>query len=132
MAIDIIRERASVLFPDLPLRCDLIGVSSAFGSNEGITISNTHHTVSNDQDVRVRVATFSDQKNLVAALCADVEALYTNGPAGGGGVRMHITPRITTASVLIPESVISTKVNIFNNGISVLSNNSTKVGLMDA
>ncbi|MBT3145635.1 acyclic terpene utilization AtuA family protein [Neptunomonas phycophila] len=119
LAIEVIRERAAMLFPDLPLRCDLVGVSSVFASNVGMAPPDDPEWLGISHDVRVRVATFSDDKAQVAALCADVEALYTNGPAGGGGVRIQLTPRITTGSVMVPASSITTQIAMYCNGKAI-------------
>jgi hypothetical protein len=40
----------------------------------------------------------------------EVEALYTNGPAGGGGVRVQITEVLAIASILIPASDIQLEI----------------------
>jgi hypothetical protein len=40
----------------------------------------------------------------------EVEALYTNGPAAGGGVRVHITEVLAIASILIPASDVQLEV----------------------
>lgn len=123
LAIDITRTRAEVLFPDLPLRCDLIGVVSAFASAAGIgeggaavsTEGLAAEPLSLSQDVRVRVATSGSDKAEVLALLGEVEALYTTGPAGGGGVRHSAVPRITTASALVPAERLSPQVIYFES-----------------
>jgi hypothetical protein len=48
----------------------------------------------------------------------EVEALYTNGPAGGGGARKYITEVIGIVSTLIDRNSISPQVNILNHKIS--------------
>jgi len=45
----------------------------------------------------------------------EVEALYTNGPAGGGGARKYITEVIGIVSTLIDRNSISPQVNIFES-----------------
>jgi hypothetical protein len=37
-----------------------------------------------------------------------VVALYTCGPAGGGGVRTTLTPRLNTLSCLVPREAVPT------------------------
>ncbi len=119
LAIDIIRSRGTRLYPDMPLRCDLIGVLSAFSSAEGITQTNDDQgtePLSNPDganDVRVRVATSESDRSRVEALLGEVEALYTTGPAGGGGVRTSVQRRITTASASIPRDYVTTQVLMF-------------------
>ena len=40
------------------------------------------------------------------AVLREVTALYTCGPAGGGGVRTAITPRLNSASCLVPRDLV--------------------------
>ena len=42
----------------------------------------------------------------VEGLLREVTALYTCGPAGGGGVRTAITPRLNSASCLVPRDLV--------------------------
>ena len=53
------------------------------------------------QDVRLRISFLDRDKALLERLLLDAESLYTNGPAGGGGVRRHIGESLGTASFLI-------------------------------
>ena len=45
-------------------------------------------------------------KALLERLLLDAESLYTNGPAGGGGVRRHIGESLGTASFLIERTAV--------------------------
>jgi hypothetical protein len=38
----------------------------------------------------------------------EVEALYTNGPAGGGGASRNVREVVAVAAVLMPRSAIQT------------------------
>ncbi len=53
-------------------------------------------------EVRLRVAARAGTAEAAAEVGREVEALYTNGPAGGGGVRQSVREVIAVASVLIP------------------------------
>ena len=48
-------------------------------------------------------ATTAELANLIGE---EVEALYTNGPAGGGGVRKNTIEQIGIVSVLFPRELI--------------------------
>ncbi|HEX6360427.1 acyclic terpene utilization AtuA family protein [Actinophytocola sp.] len=61
-------------------------------------------------DCRLRVAAISHDPALLDRVGDEVESLYTNGPAGGGGVRVHITEVIGIASTLIPRADVPTSV----------------------
>jgi hypothetical protein len=42
----------------------------------------------------------------------EVETLYTNGPAGGGGAWKSARPVVSMASALIPETVVEPRVTV--------------------
>jgi hypothetical protein len=97
----VVRERLRSLgLAHLRVRCDLIGVASVFADDDG------HWTearaLREADDVRLRVAAASDRRDDVELLTREVLALYTCGPAGGGGVRTAITPRLGSESCFVP------------------------------
>jgi hypothetical protein len=59
-----------------------------------------------ETDCRLRVAAISHDRVLLDRVGDEVESLYTNGPAGGGGVRVHVTEVIGIASTLIPREAV--------------------------
>jgi hypothetical protein len=71
---------------------------------------NTLETTSKmeSKDVRLRVAASHADKAQAERLCREVTALYTCGPAGGGGVRTALTPRLNTLSCLLPRAGVKT------------------------
>ncbi len=56
----------------------------------------------------MRIGLTHTDRLLVEALLSEVESLYTNGPAGGGGVRRHLVETVTTRSFLLPRDEIHT------------------------
>ena len=42
----------------------------------------------------------------------EVEALYTNGPAGGGGARKHVSEQIGIVSVLLDRARVAPRVTL--------------------
>ena len=42
----------------------------------------------------------------------EVETLYTNGPAGGGGVTKHAKEIVAVQSVLLPRELVTTSVHL--------------------
>ena len=80
------------------LRVDLIGVVSIFGDDAG---ARSRPRRRGARDVRLRVAAAATTPREVELLLREVEALYSAGPAGGGGVRRRITPRL--AQRLLPD-----------------------------
>ena len=92
LALAIVEERlrrhANAL---LETRFDLIGVDSVLpGTEFGVE----------PPEVRARVAVRAATEDAARAVCREVEALYTNGPAGGGGVRYSAAAIIGIAPAL--------------------------------
>jgi len=91
LAGEIIQQRLNSQFP--ALRIDYIGHTSV------------HHTsLANNYkpyEVRLRVACKAATADEAAIIGEEVEALYTNGPAGGGGVRKYINEVMGIVSILI-------------------------------
>jgi hypothetical protein len=101
LAGDIVRDRLRLLgLAHLRIRCDLIGVASVFGDDDGRWIAQQPGIDS--EDVRLRVAAASADRGDAEQLTREVLALYTCGPAGGGGVRTAITPRLASDSCFVP------------------------------
>jgi hypothetical protein len=101
LAAQVVRRRVG---ERLPLRCDLIGVLSVFGDDAGRALD--QRRPGDAQDVRLRVATAHTDRTRVEAVLREVTALYTCGPAGGGGVRTTVTPRLHSASCLVPRDLV--------------------------
>ncbi len=101
LAAAIVRRRAG---NHLALRCDLVGVLSAFGDDGGSALARRAPGCA--QDVRLRVAGTHALRAPVENLLREVTALYTCGPAGGGGVRTSLTPRLHSASCFVPRDLV--------------------------
>lgn len=108
LAGDIIKRRLEYLnVPIEELRIDYIGVNSLYKD----FLSNTITDGKNDfKEVRLRVAARTLNKEEAEIIGNEVEALYTNGPAGGGGVRKYVSEVVSIASILIPENDTNIKV----------------------
>ncbi|PCH56379.1 MAG: hypothetical protein COC14_07095, partial [Burkholderiaceae bacterium] len=59
------------------------------------------------RDVRLRAALAHEDKAVAQALLREVNALYTCGPAGGGGVRTALRARLNAMSCLAPRSAVA-------------------------
>ena len=96
LAMDIMQKRMG---PLLALRFDLIGVSSILGDDNNHML----HAVPEGQssDIRLRVAGQHLDLQVIDRLLREVTALWTGGPAGGGGVRVAKRQRLSTQSCLI-------------------------------
>ncbi|GAA2401332.1 DUF1446 domain-containing protein [Actinomadura vinacea] len=60
-----------------------------------------------DDECRLRVAALTPAPERAEDICHEVEALYTNGPAGGGGVRTQITDVVGIVSTLLPRDAVT-------------------------
>jgi Acyclic terpene utilisation family protein AtuA len=95
LAATVLRERLQDAVPDL--RIDRIGIDSSHRSSFG----HGH----DPYEIRLRVAGRSDKRALAERIGWEVEALLTNGPAGGGGARKSVTERLGIVSTLLPRRV---------------------------
>ena len=95
LALDIVRERLAITGVDTSeLRFDLIGVNALYG--DALASGND-----DPFEVRVRVAGRTSNAKEAARIGNEVETLYTNGPAGGGGVTRNTREVIAVQSVLL-------------------------------
>jgi hypothetical protein len=76
----------------------LIGLNSLF-ARAGVSGGES-------EDVRVRAALRTVDRNEAELMLWEVESLLCCGPAGGGGYRGRITPAVVTKSVLIDRGVV--------------------------
>jgi hypothetical protein len=104
LAAAVLRERLAGLGP---LRVDLIGVASIFGDDAGLWLAAASPSAEGaSRDVRLRVALNHAERAGAERLPREVTALYTCGPAGGGGVRTSLRPRLGTVSCLLPRTQV--------------------------
>jgi len=101
LAAGIVRERLNHLGgAHIALRADLIGVASVLADDAGAWWS--EHELASRDDVRLRIAAATATKDDAEMVTREVLALYTCGPAGGGGVRTQVTPRLSSDSCFVP------------------------------
>lgn len=113
LARDILLQRCARLAPQLTPWIDLIGVASLFNDARGEWLQQRLAEAPDPQDVRLRISFVDHDKALLENLLLDAESLYTNGPAGGGGVRRHLSESLGTASFLIPRTEVQQRVEWF-------------------
>lgn len=96
LAIEIVRERLALTGVAInELRTDLIGVNALHG--EGLSEGHEPY------EVRIRVAGRADSLAEAKRVGEEVETLYTNGPAGGGGAWKSAREVVAVASILVPD-----------------------------
>ena len=106
LALDVLQERLEKQsgIDLLDVRYDLIGLNSIHG-----------HLISEENDayeVRARVAARVKTKKEAELLANEVEAMYLNGPAGGGGAVKSVREVVAALSVLIPRTLVNTSVTL--------------------
>lgn len=101
LAGQIVTARVRKIGIDVPMRCDLIGVASVFADDAGRWWESSG-PLPDPADVRLRVAAATQDRESAERINREVLALYTCGPAGGGGVRTHVTPRLASDSAYVP------------------------------
>jgi len=104
LALDIVRERLKLTgVAASELRFELIGVDSLHGAQ----VSNH---ANEPYEVRVRVAGRTENLREAVRIGNEVETLYTNGPAAGGGAFKSARDVIAVASVLLPRELAKPQV----------------------
>lgn len=104
LAQEIVRERLKAIGVEcLELRCELIGTNAILGACP---------LPSEPAEVRLRVAARARARWDATRVGNEVEALYLNGPTGGGGVTKSVRPMLSIASTLTPETLVETAVQI--------------------
>ena len=106
LAAQIMRERLRDRFAEL--RIDLIGSTSLHGRS--------FDRDAHPYEVRLRVAARAPTHEEAAIVGDEVEALYTNGPAGGGGTRKAVTEQIGIVSTLIDRARVTSRVTLYRGG----------------
>jgi hypothetical protein len=99
LAADIVRKRAArnPMLGNQTIQYDLIGVNSVWPEEGAPPV----------RDVRLRVAARVPDQRAANELINEVEALYVNGPAGGGGVRFATRPTIRTYTAFVPRADVT-------------------------
>ncbi|MDO8878273.1 MAG: acyclic terpene utilization AtuA family protein [Pseudolabrys sp.] len=108
LAGEVVRRRSP---PNIRMRCDVIGVLSVLADDQGAAWD-AGVPGEPSEDVRLRVAFSAPDKATVERALAEVEALYCAGPAGGGGIRLALRPRIAATSCFVPRDAVKAKVEI--------------------
>jgi hypothetical protein len=104
LALDIVRERLKLTgVATSELRFDLIGVDSLHGGHVSAHANEPY-------EVRVRVTGRTENLREAVRIGNEVETLYTNGPAGGGGAFKSARDVVAVASVLLPRELAAPQV----------------------
>jgi len=106
LALDIVRERLALTGVAMAeSRFELIGVDALHGPHHGRCFE--------AYEVRIRVAGRTATLDDAVRIGEEVETLYTNGPAGGGGAFRTAREVLAIASALVPEAMVRTQAWLF-------------------
>jgi len=109
LAADIVRMRlADMAIPVQAWQADLIGVDALYGAT-----STTRN--SEPAEVRLRIAARVASLALADAVLREIEALYTNGPAGGGGITVTAREVVAVQSILLAQDQARSNVTLMEN-----------------
>lgn len=104
LAAGIVAERLRLVgISPAEIRYDLIGLDALHGAGPSQLAPEPY-------EVRLRVAARTDSPIEAQRIAREVETLYTNGPAGGGGATMTVRPVLGMRSTLIPRARVRARV----------------------
>ncbi|HEX3987671.1 MAG TPA: acyclic terpene utilization AtuA family protein [Acidobacteriaceae bacterium] len=103
LARDVVAERLrQYRFSDL--RMEFIGVNAIHSSSFA-------DPASRPNEVRLRIVGRADSMKMASRIPREVEALYTNGPAAGGGVVQSVKETIGILPMLMPRTAVAPRVD---------------------
>ncbi len=109
LALELVRQRLQDAgLGSLETRCELIGVNSL------IPQAQARHE---PNEVRLRVAVRTSTRRQAQQVANEVEALYTNGPAGGGGASKSVREVVAAAAVLVPRDWVRPHITLLEQGM---------------
>jgi len=112
LALDVLRIRLNEAgFADCESRYELIGVNTILGDR----IMPATESKNEPSEVRLRLAMRVKTAEQAKDVANEVEALYLNGPASGGGATKSVREVIAAASVLIPRDWVTPSVLVLEN-----------------
>ena len=103
LAGEIVAERLRLAGVNtLELRTDLIGIDALHGAASPLV---------EPYEVRLRVAARTKSERDARRVAREVEALFTNGPAGGGGAFTSVRPVLAIRTALVARDRVSWRVD---------------------
>lgn len=105
LAADIVTERWGLVHQrdQAELRCDFVGYNAARAWSEPDC---------EPPEVCLRVATRTFDRHVARLVVEEVEALYTNGPFGGGGVTSRIADTVGLVSTFIDRDAVAPRMEV--------------------
>lgn len=107
LAADIIEKRLKIVGCEYDeLKIEYIGFNSLYGNKISAGFAPDSFS-----EIRLRVAARTRDKKDADHIGNEVEALYTSGPAGGGGATKKTSDIVSICSIFVPRSAVDINVN---------------------
>ena len=108
LALEIVKERLELVAPGQfdEMKYDIIGCNSIYWNPD-------YKYNEEPSEVRVRVAGRAKTKAIADLVANEVEALYTNGPAGGCGAVKRTRDIVSVASILVDRNDVIPTVTVY-------------------
>ena len=104
LAADLVAGRLALFGPSTTdIRYDLIGLDALHGG--------ASRPAGEPYEVRLRIAGRVSTEANAWRVAREVESLYTNGPAGGGGATTIVKPVLAMRSTLVPRASVAWRVD---------------------
>jgi hypothetical protein len=110
LAAQVVKARCHAIGIGDPVRVEVLGTEAIFDSND----RGRRARVKPDGagEYRMRAAVRSAVRKTAQQVSDEVLSLYCSGPAGGAGVRQHISAQVSTASILIDRERVRARVDL--------------------
>ena len=110
LAAAVVRTRCRTIGIADPVRVEVLGTQAILdGNTQG---RRARVSPAADGEYRVRAAVRSASRKIAQQVADEVLSLYCSGPAGGAGVRQHVTSQISTASILVDRGLVQPRITL--------------------
>lgn len=108
LAASVVRARCRAIGIGEPVRVEVLGTGAIFDNNSADRGPPVMRNTAGEY--RIRAAVRSARRKIAQQVSDEVLSLYCSGPAGGAGVRQHVSPQVSTASILIDRTRVHARV----------------------
>ncbi|WP_324824956.1 acyclic terpene utilization AtuA family protein [Sinanaerobacter sp. ZZT-01] len=107
LAAEIVEKRLQLIGVEMEeYRTDFIGYNSLYKSEISDQFAPDHFS-----EIRVRCSGRTKDRHNAELIANEVEALYTNGPAGGAGATKKVSEVVSICSIFVPREIVDIKVS---------------------
>lgn len=113
LAAHAVRERCKAIGIRESVRVEVLGTFALFDNDGGARRPRIERPQAGEY--RVRAAVRSLDRKIAQRVSDEVLSLYCSGPAAGAGVRQHVTPQISTASILVDRQRVNPQITVIEH-----------------